>query len=146
MRVELVLLGLSVLALSWLRRHPRSPGESERDERRGTWRPNEQDGASRSDDGTTASARQADADSVRFNAGADAAGVDAATRDALTGAFLRRGAMLFRCMQCKSYYHDESIKLLNQENRGRCVSCGGTNIVRDQIAEDSLDDTSHSSH
>jgi|GEM_PF-1081719 len=135
MRVELILLGLGVLAVSWLRKQSEQSRHGRGDDERGTWRsgghgsrsrePHNDDGAGRSE-------------SVRFNDSAAADDLDHDTCDAFTGERLRRGVRLFHCVSCKSYYHEESVDLLRRENGGKCASCGQRDIVRDTIAEQTV--------
>lgn len=51
---------------------------------------------------------------------------------------MRSDAKIFQCVGCRSYYHEESVALLREQNAGRCVSCKGREIVRDKIAEQSI--------
>jgi len=141
MRVELILLGLGVLAVGWLRKQSEQNRQGRSDDARGTWR-----AGRRGSGGHSQSENSEDAhdDSVRFRDGASAGDPDADTRDAFTGERLRNGSRLFQCTDCKSYYHEESVDLLRRENSGKCVSCGKRAIVRDTIAEQAIKEAHHS--
>lgn len=133
MRVELLLLGLGVLAVGWLRKQAEKDAEGRADDQRGTWRA----GSRRSSNGSESTN---DSGSVRFNDRTATEGPDGNGRDAFTGEPLRAAARIFQCVGCKSYYHEESVTLLRRENGGRCVSCKSREIVRDKIAEQSIAD------
>jgi len=139
MRVELILLGLGVLAIGWLRKQSEQNREGRSDDARGTWRAGRRGS---SDQSRSEDAADAGDDSVRFRDGASAGDPDGDTRDAFTGERLRNDSRLFQCTDCKSYYHEESVDLLRRENGGRCVSCGKRAIVRDTIAEQAIREAS----
>lgn len=140
MRVELILLGLGVLAVTWLRRQSEQSRRGHEDEERGTWRSGGRGRRShaQADETDPATGRSG---SVRFSESGAADRPDQKTRDAFTGQRLRTGVRLFHCVDCKSYYHEESVDLLRRENGGRCASCSGRNIVRDTIAEQTVNAT-----
>ncbi|HOW43505.1 MAG TPA: hypothetical protein PLF03_07545 [Candidatus Omnitrophota bacterium] len=49
--------------------------------------------------------------------------------DAFTGALLDKSRNIFQCSRCKVFYQEESFKLLQEENSGRCVSCSSTHTI-----------------
>jgi len=144
MRPELLLLGLGVVMIGWLRRQAEKNRQGHSDDQRGTWRAGSRHNGGGSS-GTQSDATE-NADSVRFNddPAGSGAGPDANSRDAFTGERLRQGSKLFQCLGCKSYYHEESVELLRRENSARCASCNSRDIVRDKIAEQSVADTNSS--
>lgn len=131
MRVELLLLGLGVVAVGWLRKQAEKNTEGQADDQRRTWRA----GSRRSG---TSSEPSSQTGSVRFTDDVTAQGPDGDSRDAFTGEPLRSNVKIFQCVGCRSYYHEESVALLREQNAGCCVSCKGREIVRDKIAEQSI--------
>lgn len=53
--------------------------------------------------------------------------------DAFTGAALDASLGLYRCNNCRVYYHAESVRVLQEANHGRCVACSSADII--SIAE-----------
>lgn len=53
----------------------------------------------------------------------------AGLRDAVTGAPIDKARRLFQCRRCEVLYHEPSLALLREANRGQCVSCLGTDIA-----------------
>lgn len=49
-------------------------------------------------------------------------------RDALTSAELDLQRPIYRCGTCLAFYQAASVSALAESNRGRCVSCSGTDI------------------
>lgn len=42
---------------------------------------------------------------------------------------------LMRCPACQSVYHADSVKTLERENNGRCISCNGTVFDHVQVVD-----------
>lgn len=135
MRPELLLLGLGVVLVGWLRKQAAKNTEGHSNDQRGTWRAGSSHRSAGSSSAQSETAGRAE--SVRFNdvPTSSGAGPDATSRDAFTGERLRPDTKIFQCIGCKSYYHEESVELLRRENAGRCASCNSRDIVRDKIAE-----------
>ena len=60
----------------------------------------------------------------------------AGLRDAYSGAALDPARPLLRCTRCLAYYHADSAAVLERENGGRCVSCGGAGFRAVEVADD----------
>ncbi len=119
MRIELILAGLGLAAALWMNKKHRD--QRERD-KRGTYRP----GSARGD-------------GVRFSdpdAGADKTG--AASRDAFTGEDLDPDRAIYQCQNCRAWYHGDTLRSLQHDNAGRCISCSDVNIVRDRVTEERI--------
>jgi hypothetical protein len=50
--------------------------------------------------------------------------------DGLTGAPLDLTQPLWRCTRCRTCYHDDSRRTLQEENGGGCLACGSTDLQR----------------
>ncbi len=59
----------------------------------------------------------------------------AGLRDAYSSAPIDPAQSIFRCGKCLSVYHAGSIAVLERENGGRCMICGGTDLGPVRIME-----------
>jgi len=54
-------------------------------------------------------------------------------RDSFTAETIDPDRALMRCPSCQAYYHADSIKVLESENDGKCVTCSGTSFDPVQV-------------
>lgn len=54
-------------------------------------------------------------------------------RDSFTAETIDPDRALMRCPSCQAYYHADSIKVLERENDGKCVTCSGTSFDPVQV-------------
>lgn len=59
----------------------------------------------------------------------------AGVRDAYSSAPIDPAKPLLRCGRCLSLYHSESVAALDRENRGRCATCGGTDLAAVHVVD-----------
>ena len=91
---------------------------------RRTWRPRARSRARRSED--------AKYDGPITVSPGDIAGL----RDAYSGSTLDAARPLVQCVNCRAFYHSDSVTALVRENAGRCASCGSTAFRAVTISRD----------
>lgn len=57
-------------------------------------------------------------------------------RDALSSAPIDPSGELYRCGQCLSIYHKESVAALERDNDGRCAVCGCADLAPARVIGD----------
>ncbi len=56
-------------------------------------------------------------------------------RDSFSAEPIDPNRELMRCPGCQSYYHVESVQILERENQGRCVTCQQTKFDPVQVTD-----------
>lgn len=57
----------------------------------------------------------------------------AGIRDSFSAEPIDPGRALMRCPGCQSFYHADSVKVLERENSGQCVTCQATHFDPVQV-------------